>query len=383
MKKVLPGNQHQKGHKGYHVPKVVELNGFMLESGYTFPFVDVAYETYGKLNAERSNTILVCHALTGNSHASDFNNHAQGLLSRHNGWWDSLIGPGKGLDTNKYFIVCSNILGSCYGTTGPSSINPQSGKGYAASFPEITVRDMVSLQKRLLDHLDISVLKLVIGGSLGGMQALEWGLLFPEKVERLLTIATSAQHSAWAIGLNQAARLAIKNDPAWAGGNYKSQPAKGFGLARIIAMLSYRSFQSYQQAHGRNVYQSGSGENGLALFKESPPTFEMERYLHYQAEKITQRFDANSYITISNAMDNHNVARNRGKLNEVLSKYKAKTICMGINSDLLYPAQEQKELAALIPNAQYHEIKSHHGHDAFLIEHEQVARSVREILGDK
>jgi homoserine O-acetyltransferase/O-succinyltransferase len=370
--------------------EIITLDSFTTGGGFTFSGIDIAYETYGKLNADRSNAILICHALTGSAHASDCT--ANGTNKVHppssflelaavgKGWWDEAIGPGKAFDTNRYFVVCSNFIGSCYGTTGPTSINPLTGKPFAASFPDVTVRDMVHLQKRLLDYLEIPVLKLVAGGSLGGMQALEWALLYPDFVESILPIATSMQHSAWAIGLNEAARLAIKNDPVWNGGNYKQQPEKGLGLARIIAMLSYRSYPSYQEKQGRTKVDESYQNKGLQLYNDSLPDFQMESYLRYQAEKITQRFDANTYITITRAMDSHDVARDRGPLAQVLEQITAKVFCVGIDSDLLYPDTEQREIASLIPGAQYKNIKSIHGHDAFLIEFEQMERIIREIL---
>lgn len=372
---------------------ILFITDFELENGYTFGQAEIAYEIYGTLNTDRSNVILVCHALTGSAHAADLvsangfsrlekDSPISPLLEKaaeSPGWWNSIIGPGKPLDTNKYCIISSNILGSCYGTTGPLNRNPATGKKYAADFPDITIRDMIRLQKALIDYLGIEKLQLVLGGSLGGMQVLEWALMYPQTVQRIMPIATSAQHSAWAIGLNEAARLAIKNDPEWQNGYYSTQPKKGLALARMVAMLSYRSQPSYQERQGRNQAKPYKQDNDY-LFDNQKQDYAMQSYLHYQGEKLVDRFDANTYITISNAMDNHDVCRDRGNLKDTLGSIKAKTVCVGINSDLLYPADEQQEIAGLIPGAEYKEINSIHGHDAFLIEFDQVGEMIRHLL---
>jgi len=370
-------------------PRVVELsapgNPFIVESGQSLATAKVAYEQYGALNTAGDNAILVCHALTGSAHAADLpaepvpENLKQTrstspftlLGAELSGWWDPLIGPGKTLDTNKYSVICSNILGSCYGTSGPAENNPETGKPYAIDFPAITVRDMVRLQKRLLDALGVTRLQLVIGGSLGGMQVLEWALCFPDFVETIVPIATAAQHSPWAIGLNESARMAIMNDPAWKNGRYTQQPQDGLALARAIAMVTYRSPLSFQQRQGRETL-NGNGNTPNPF--DNAPRYQIESYLQYQGKKLVKRFDANSYIAITRAMDSHDVARGRGSLEETLSSIKAKTLCIGINSDVLYPAGEQRQIAAAIPHARYAEIDSIHGHDAFLIEFDQLER---------
>jgi len=340
---------------------------FFFESGKSISSVSVAYETYGTLNNEGTNAILICHALTGDSHASSYNN-PEGRA----GWWDGLIGKGKAFDPEKYFIVCSNFIGGCYGTSGPASINPSTNKTYKNDFPQMTVRDMVNLQNKLIKHLGIKKIKTIAGGSLGGMQALEWALMYPEIVESIIPMATSAQHSAWAIGLNEIQRKAIMDDPVYNNGNYAVQPIKGLSTARMLAMMSYRSDINFQEKFGRKIK---SNENS------SKPFFDVESYLHYQGQKLVNRFDANTYIYITRAMDLRDVALGRGSLEEALGIIKAKTLCVGIDTDLFYPAAEQKKIAQLIPGSEYFEIKTPYGHDAFLIEFDQLNNTLLKFLG--
>ncbi len=338
---------------------------FQFESGFAIPCVDIAYETYGKLNDDGTNAILICHALTGDAHASSYNNP-----EGRQGWWDGVIGKDKAFDPEKYFIVCSNFIGSCYGTSGPASINPLTNQKYNLSFPQMTVRDMVNLEHRLINHLGIKKLFTVTGGSLGGMQSLEWALLYPELVESIIPIACGARHSAWAIGLNEIQRKSIIEDPLWNGGDYIDQPVKGLTSARMLAMMTYRSNENFETRFARNLRND----------KGDTPFFEVESYLHYQGHKLVDRFDANTYIYITRAMDSHDVSRGRGSLQQALSQIKAKTLSIGIDTDLLYPINEQKEISELIPNAKFNEIKSVYGHDAFLIEFEQMNKSIKDFL---
>ncbi|RMD48355.1 MAG: homoserine O-acetyltransferase [Ignavibacteria bacterium] len=356
---------------------------YIFDSGERLNNIQVAFQTYGELNASADNVILVCHALTGNSHAAGVideeeieNCRSHEFLSKYNrmyfnkpGWWDPLIGPGKLFDTNRYYVICSNIIGSCYGSSGPASIN-ESGNKFNLSFPKTGVRDMVRIQKELLDQLNIKKIKTVVGGSLGGMQVLEWALLYPKMIESIIPVATSAAHSPWAIGLNKIAKDAIRNDPAWQNGNYTIQPLAGLSLARQAAMLSYRSMQSFNAKFGRLLQQNKSGNTD----------FSVVNYLNYQGEKLVNRFDANSYLYLADAMDDHDISKKRGELNEVLNSIDLPTLCIGIDSDILYPADEQKMIAKHIKNSEYKEIKSLHGHDAFLIEFEQMEKLIKPFL---
>jgi len=363
---------------------------FELESGSDLFPVQVAYQTYGELNSEGTNAVLICHALTGNAHAAgvltdeendnrsnpDLLNKYSILNKRKTGWWNELIGEGKLFDTKKYFVISSNILGSCYGTTGPISIKNIFNRNFGVNFPTVTVRDMVKLQKELIDYLNVQKLATVAGGSLGGMQVLEWAVMYPEVVESIIPIATSAQHSPWAISLNEASRHAIKNDPKWMSGNYKSQPYNGLALARKIAMISYRSMGSFEQKFSRER----KNENSSKLDTEN--IFQIESYLNHHGDKLNQRFDANTYIYLSHAMDLHDVALNRNSLEEVLGSINIPALSVGISSDILYPPDEQKIIASLIPNAGYKEIDSIHGHDGFLIEFDQMTEMIRKFLLD-
>ncbi len=356
-----------------------EQSPFTLQSGLILKELKVAYETYGTLNSAADNAILICHALTGDAHAAGQTELSTEILKEipfyrakkpgQPGWWDGLIGPEKALNTDRYFVVCSNILGSCYGTTGPVSPNPQSTKPFGPQFPQVTVRDMVRVQKALLDYLGIKQLVTVIGGSLGGMMTLEWGIMFPERVRSIIPIAAPAAHSAWAIGFNHLARQAIVNDPDWKDGYYTRQPEKGLALARQIAMLSYRTQPSFQQRFGRKLQNS-----------ERTDFFQVESYLSYQGKKLVGRFDANSMMVLTRAMDTHDVGAERGGIQAALQSVSAKTLAIGIDSDLLYPISEQKEIAALVPQGTYREIHSVNGHDAFLIEYDQLNVLIGEFL---
>jgi homoserine O-acetyltransferase len=314
---------------------------FELEKGEVLTEVQVAYRTWGKLNPKGDNGVLICHALTGSADADT--------------WWEGLLGSKKALDPEHDFIVCSNILGSCYGTTGASSVNPQTEVPYGSSFPAITIRDMVHLQAILVKYLGIKSLQLVIGGSLGGMQALEWALLYPQTVKAIAPIATSGRHSAWCIGLSEAQRQAIYADPHWQGGNYTTEqlPAQGLAIARMIAMSTYRSWESFKTRFGRH--------------HDASQQFAISSYLQHHGQRLVNRFDANSYITLTHAMDTHDLTHGQD-YESALQSIKQPTLVVAIDSDILYPPVEQQELADLIPNAQLVYLKSIYGHDAFLID---------------
>jgi homoserine O-acetyltransferase len=318
----------------------------------------------------------VCHALTGSAHAAAYSSEDPSSI----GWWDSFIGEGKPLDTKKYFVISSNFLGGCYGTTGSNSVDPTTGKRFGLTFPQMTVRDMVRVQKELVISLGVTKLATVIGGSLGGMQVLEWALMYPELVESIIPIATSAQHSPWAVGLNDLSRQAIMNDPEWRDGDYYDfgQPEKGFSLARQIAMMSYRSEKEFTERFGRERLLSGSGSNGFSFVEKD--IFQVESYLRHQGVKLVSRFDANTYLYITRTMDLHDITVGRGSLKDVLGSISVPTLCIGIDTDILYPASEQQRIAEGIPNSSYHQIVSPYGHDAFLIEFTQMANFVSEFL---
>lgn len=320
-----------------------------LEQGGELNPFQLAYNTWGQLNPSGDNVILIAHGLTANSDAVD--------------WWGGLIGPDRVLDTNKYHIICINALGSPYGSTSPLTYHHNGQTGY--NFPKTTIRDIVRSQKMLLDHLGVTSLQSVIGPSLGGMIALEWPLLYPDFVRTMISLGSTARHSPWCIGLSAAQRDAIKSDPAWNDGNYgDSQPKNGLSLARKIAMISYRSAVSFDQRFARNL----QGKN--------TDYFAVESYLDYQGEKLVERFDANCYLALTDIMDTHDVGRGRGGHINALEQITQPSLIISINTDVLYPVHEQKELVEYIPNADYFVIDSINGHDAFLIDLEQVIEAV-------
>jgi homoserine O-acetyltransferase len=326
-----------------------------LEQGGCLPAVRVAYRTWGTLDRDGANAVVVCHALTGTADVDL--------------WWTRMLGPGGALDPEHDFVVCSNILGSCYGTTGPSSLDPATGRPWLGTFPRITIRDMVRVQHALAIALGVRRIRLVIGGSLGGMQSLEWALLYPDLVESVATIASTARHSAWCIGLSEAQRAAIRADPRWREGRYDpaDPPSAGLAAARMMAMLSYRSMPSFEQRFGRRP--------------QAADLFAIESYLRYQGQQLVDRFDPASYVALTEAMDSHDVARGRGDFDEVLRAVKQPTLVVSIDSDVLYWPWEQREIAALLPNAKLAVMDSPHGHDAFLIDVDRLGDIVSDFRG--
>jgi homoserine O-acetyltransferase len=318
-----------------------------LETGQTLSSVDVVYHTAGTLNADKSNVIWFCHALTANSDVLD--------------WWSTLCGEGLTFDPSKHFIICANILGSCYGSSGPLTTNPADGKPYYSRFPQVTIRDMVQAHIALRKHLNIGKINTLIGGSMGGYQVQEWALTEPEVMGQLVLLATSAHESAWGIAIHTAQRLAIETDTSW----NELQPqagARGLKTARAIGMLTYRNYDAF-------VKSQTDTEQKLDNFKAAS-------YINYQGEKLVKRFNAYSYWVLTKAMDSHNVARNRGTIQDVLKSIRAKTLLIGISSDFLCPVAEQKFLARHIPHSHYVEIDSPYGHDGFLIEGKQIGDAI-------
>jgi homoserine O-acetyltransferase/O-succinyltransferase len=340
-----------------------------LEGGQKLGPVRVAYETYGELAPAGDNAVLICHALTGSAHAAWYSHPEE----KAPGFWDPLIGPGRAFDTDRYFVVCTNVLGGCYGTTGPTSIEPGTDRPYRMRFPRVSIRDMVRVQKRACDALGIKELVTVAGGSMGGMQVLEWALMYPRMARSIMPIATAGRHSPWCIALHDAQRQAIFLDPDFRGGDYDRQPAKGLALARALAMISYRSDVEYAARFGRDRVREGAP-------LDPDNAFQVESYLRYQGKKLVERFDAATYIHLTWAMDQHDISRERAAFEEVLGAIQVPALCAGITSDVLYPAHEQRELARLMPRSRYVEIDSIHGHDAFLIEWDQVMAAVRRFL---
>nr|WP_319538875.1 homoserine O-acetyltransferase [uncultured Methanospirillum sp.] len=337
-----------------------------LESGETLPELTIAYETYGTLDRDRSNAILICHALSGDSHVAGYHTGTD-----KPGWWDIVIGPGKALDTDQYFIICSNVLGGCKGTTGPSSLNPETNKPYGLSFPVITIGDMVHAQSRLLQHFNIQRLFAVIGGSMGGMQALKWSVLYPDLASRVVVIASTAYSTPQQIAFNEVARSAIRSDPDWNHGDYYENfpPTRGLSLARMIGHITYLSDESMHQKFGRGL----QGKEELSY--DFTTDFQVESYLHYQGDRFTQRFDANSYLYITKAIDYFDMSVN-DSLIEAFRSVKAKFLIVSVSSDWLYPPYLSQEIVTALSSAnadvEYCEIRSNFGHDAFLLEEGQM-----------
>ncbi|SDF32556.1 homoserine O-acetyltransferase MetX [Sporolituus thermophilus] len=340
-------------------------NPLVLTMGGTLTDVTVAYETYGTLSPNRDNVILVAHALTGDSHVAAHDDKDE------KGWWDALVGPGRPIDTNRFFVICSNVLGGCRGTTGPSSPDPATGRPYGMRFPAITIRDMVHVQKRLLEQLDIYRLALVIGGSMGGMQALEWGVTYPGFMDGIIAIAAPGYSSAQSIAYNKVAREAVMLDPAWRQGDYYggAGPQIGLSIARALGMITYQSEPSMAAKFGRRM-RGGQ--------------FEVENYLDYQGISLVRRFDANSYLYLLRALDLHDLGAGYASYEAALARIEARVLIVGVSSDILYPAYQQQELVEVLRRlgkaARYAQIDSPHGHDGFLIDFDALSPVLSDFI---
>ena len=353
---------------------------FALDGGVTLHEVTVAYETWGTLDERASNAVLLCHAWTGDSHAAG----EAGRGHPAPGWWDDLIGPGRPIDTDRWFVVCANVLGGCQGSTGPASPHPTDGHPYGSRFPVVTIRDMVRAQARLATHLGVGAWHAVVGGSMGGMQVLEWALTFPQRVRSIVPIATCAQATAQQIAWGAIGRRAIRLDPRWRGGDYYDAPAgegptEGLAVARMIAQVTFRSDNVFTDKFGRDLADGNELSDSLGLWQR----FEVERYLEYHGDKLVRRFDTNSYLLIGKAMDLHDVGRHRGGLEAAMARITVPSLTVGIWSDMLYPTYQQRQIAALLvnsPSSEYVELDSPHGHDAFLIEFDQVGPPIARFL---
>jgi homoserine O-acetyltransferase len=347
--------------------QLVQFDSISLDSGATLAPVDVAFETYGELNDNKSNAILILHAFSGDAHAA-----GEDKETGNPGWWDSMIGPGKGFDTHKYFVISSNVLSGCRGTTGPGSINSSTGCPYAMAFPPVTIADMVRLQKMLIDHLGINRLLAVSGGSMGAMQALQWAVAYPDAVAAAIPIAGTARHSPQQIAFNEVGRQAIMADPDWNEGNYygKRPPARGLAVARMVGHITYMSDQSMREKFGRRLRDQNQ--------------FEVESYLRYRGSQFVDRFDANSYLYITKAMDYFDLTVDRASLSAAFENVKSRFLVISFTSDWLYPSYQSLEIVRALRghncDVAYCELPTNYGHDAFLVNVGEQAELVRGFL---
>jgi len=348
-----------------------------LDSGEELGPIQLAYETYGQLNSEKSNAILISHALSGDAHASS----CQSQTNENPGWWDDCIGPGRAFDTDKYFVICSNVLGGCRGSTGPSSINLRTNKPYGLSFPVVTISDMVRAQRHLIDYLGIDTLLAIAGGSMGGMQVLQWTVSYPERVYSALPIATTARHSPMLIAFSEVGRQAIYADPNWNGGDYYDgpRPNAGLAVARMVGHITYLSETSMHQKFGRRLRKRER------FGYDFDTDFEIESYLRYRGNKFTERFDANSYLYVTKAMDYFDISNGHGDLVTAFAKSADITyLVVSFTSDWLYPTYHSKELVGVLTavgaDVSYCNVQSSWGHDAFLLEVETMTSMISNFL---
>jgi homoserine O-acetyltransferase len=357
--------------------QMVEFSSLTLDSGEAIAPVTIAYETYGVLNNRKSNAILILHALSGDAHAAGYY-----AGETRPGWWETMIGPGKGFDTDRYFVICSNVIGGCKGSTGPSSVNPATGKEYGLEFPLVTVGDMVRAQKLLVDHLGIERLLCVSGGSMGGMQALQWAVAYPEAIASCVAIAATQKHSPMQIAFNEVGRQAIMADPKWNSGDYYQgdAPDSGLAVARMIGHITYLSDESMHQKFGRRI------QDKSALTYDLSRDFEVSSYLKYQGEMFTRRFDANTYLYVTKALDYFDLTGGRGVLTETFRDLleDMRFLVIAFSSDWLYPPYQSKDIVRALKgnnvDCSYIEMKLSFGHDAFLLENKELSRMVWNFL---
>lgn len=346
---------------------------FSLESGAKLKGLTIAYEAYGKLSPAKDNAVLICHALSGDAHVAGYHPG-----DKKPGWWDDMVGPGKAFDTDRYFVICSNVIGGCKGSSGPNSVNPGTGKPYALSFPIVSIHDMASAQKVLVEHFGIKRLLAVCGGSMGGMQALEWAVSYPEMVASCVAIGTSYKHSAQQIAFDEVGRQAIMADPAWNGGDYydKEHPSAGLAVARMIGHITYMSNESMEKKFGRALKKQELGY-------EFSTEFEVEGYLRYRGDNFVKRFDANSYLYITKAMDYFDLQK-EGKLMSAFKGVSSRFLVIAFSSDWLYPPSQSKEIVKALKmngiDVTYCEISSEYGHDAFLLEFREETKLIKHFL---
>lgn len=355
----------------------VDFESLPLDSGESLEPVTIAYETYGRLNEERTNAILIVHALSGDAHAAGYY-----AGESKPGWWETMIGPGKGFDTDRYFVICSNVIGGCKGSTGPISINPATGREYGLDFPVVTVGDMVRAQKMLIDHLGVARLLSVSGGSMGGMQALQWAVAYPESLASCIPIAATTRHSPMQIAFNEVGRLAIMSDANWNNGDYYggAAPDSGLAVARMIGHITYLSDESMREKFGRRLRDKN------ALGYDFTMDFEVESYLRHQGELFTRRFDANTYLYVTKALDYFDLSDGRGLLEETFRDLPAdmRFLVIAFSSDWLYPPYQSKDIVRALKgngiDCSYLEMRSSYGHDAFLLENKDLTRMVWHFL---
>lgn len=366
-------NYHSES--GYTTTKIATLPGIKTQSGYQFDTFDIAYMMLGRLSPKKDNAILVLHAFSGNAHVAGINPE-----TGRPGWWDFHVGPGKTIDTDKYCVISSNVLGGCDGSTGPSSINPSTGKRYGMSFPPVSIRDMAAAQVKLIDHLGIQKLFAVVGGSMGGMQALVWAVEHPDRVHTCIPIASTMSHSAMQIAFNEVGRQAILSDPNWNEGNYYdrgNRPEHGLAVARMVGHVTYLSEFSMRTKFGRRIQRPASPEDLFPVF------FSVESYLQHQGESFVKRFDPNTYLYITKALDMFDLLEGQ-KASDVLSRVIAKFLIISFESDWLYPPSQSRDLVKALKRASvtvtYTNLETPYGHDSFLIKNPELSRIVKNFL---